>query len=158
MIPPRTISFLPLPEIYSDFWYTSPLFLFLRVGILGMILTGVRWLDPSPLLGTPAAEAHVREPGWSLWLLAVTGRESLMIYVVHLLALYGSAFNPDTSLIKLLGTKQSLGGALLVLALFAGAMVLLGVGWDSWKRTQDWRVEGVKWLLAGYLAFALLVG
>jgi uncharacterized membrane protein len=152
------LSFLPLPEIYSDFWYTSPLFLFLRVGILGMIAAGLRWPDPSPLLGTPPAEVPTREPGRGLRLLAVTGRESLMIYVVHLLVLYGSAFNPDTSLVKLLGTKQSLGGALLILALFASAMVLLGVWWDSWKRARDWRVQGVKWLLGGYLGYTFLIG
>ncbi len=150
------LSYLPWPAIYSDFWYTSPLFLFLRIGILAMIVTGLRWLDPSPLLGTPVAEVRVRKPGRSLRLLAVTGRESLTIYVVHLLVLYGSAFNPDTNLVKLVGTKQSLGGALLVLAVLTSAMVLLGVWWDRWKRARDWRVKGVKWLLAGYVAYALL--
>ena len=91
-------------------------------------------------------------------LLAVAGRESLTIYVVHLLVLYGSAFNPDTNLVKLLGTKQSLGGALLILAILTSAMVVLGVWWDSWKRARDWRVQGVKWLLVAYLAFTLLAG
>ena len=152
------LSFLPLPVIYSDFWYTSPLFLFLRSGILGMIVTGLRLLDPSPLLGTPRAALPAREPGRGLRLLAVAGRESLTIYVVHLLVLYGSAFNPDTNLVKLLGTKQSLGGALLILAILTSAMVVLGVWWDSWKRARDRRVQGVKWLLVVYLAFALLAG
>lgn len=136
------VALLPLPQIYSDFWYTSPLFLFFRVGLLGMLTVGLR-LAESRLLP--------RFRG-----LVVAGQESLLIYAAHLVLLYGSAYNPDTSLVKLLGKENSAGEVTLVWIVFTGAMVLLGWWWNGWKQKHPGRAKGVKWSLAGYLLFSFV--
>jgi uncharacterized membrane protein len=134
------VALAPLPQIYSDFWYTSPLFFFLRVGILGLLTIGARHAETRLM-------PRFRE------LLAIIGKESLLIYVVHLIVLYGSAFNPDTNLVKVAGRAQPLAESLLIWLIFTAAMVLLGVWWSWWKRGREWEVRGAKWMLAGYFAY-----
>jgi fucose 4-O-acetylase-like acetyltransferase len=139
------IAALPLPEIYSDFWYTSPLFLSLRIGILALLAIGAR-----------RAETWI--PQRLRRVLVIIGKESLLIYVVHLLVLYGSAFNPETNLAKVAGVALSLRETLLIWLAFTAAMVLLGLWWDWWKRNREREARGLKWLLAGYCAYRLIFG
>jgi fucose 4-O-acetylase-like acetyltransferase len=139
------IASLPLPEIYSDFWYTSPLFLSLRIGILALLAIGAR-----------RAETWI--PQRLRRVLVIIGKESLLIYVVHLLVLYGSAFNPETNLAKVAGVALSLRETLLIWLAFTAAMVLLGLWWDWWKRNREREARGLKWLLAGYCAYRLILG
>jgi uncharacterized membrane protein len=138
------IALLPLPESYSDFWSTSPQFFLLRAGVLGLVTTGARHLEPRLLP--------------RLRVLAMAGRESLLIYVLHLVALYGSAFNPDTSLVKTLGTPQPAGYAILVWVLFTAALLIIAGMWSWWKKGRDWQVTGLRWTVAGYLAYIFLAG
>ena len=133
----------PLPQVYSDFWYTSPLFFFLRVGILGLLTIGARHAETRLV-------PKLRE------LLAIIGKESLLIYVAHLLVLYGSAFNPDANLAKVVGSPLPLAEGLLVWLIFTAAMVSLGVWWNWWKRGREWEVGALKWTLAGYFAYRFL--
>jgi hypothetical protein len=137
-------AFLPMPQIYSDFWYTSPLFTGFRVGILALIMLGARLLEP-----------YISR-SWR-WLIVV-GRESLLIYVVHLLVLYGSAFNADTNLQKLVGRNQPAGDAALIMLLFAGAMVLLALWWNWWKRGRGWQVAAVQMLVGAYYVGRFFLG
>ena len=138
------IAALPLPEIYSDFWLTSPQFFLVRIGLLGLLATTMRGLEPKLL---PRAR-----------LLAVAGRESLLIYVVHLVILFGTAFNPDTNLAKALGVGKSVVEAILVWLLFTGMLLLFAAMWNWWKQGRSWQVKGLRWTLACYLAYMFFVG
>lgn len=138
------VALLPLPEIYSDFWYTSPLFFFLRVGILALVSAGLRLAEPRLL------------PRWRA--LVVLGQESLLIYAVHLVILFGSAWNPEDSLIKLLGKARPTTEVALVWLLLTGAVTLFALLWNWWKQGRGWRAAGVKWTLACYLTYTFLTG
>jgi hypothetical protein len=135
-------AFLPLPEAYSDFWMTAPWFFFLRVGVLAFLLALFR-----------AAESRLVP---SLGAMVLLGRESLLVYVCHLLLLHGSALNPDRNLLKLLGTTRPAADTALVLLLLTGAMIALCWGWGRLKRNYRWPAMGVQWSLAGYLLYFFL--
>jgi uncharacterized membrane protein len=136
------IDFLPLPEIYQDFWNTSPQFFFLRVGIMLLTAVAARRLEPRLL------------PRWEV--LAMAGRQSLLIYVLHLPVLYGSAFNPDTSLVKNLGAPLPVGSSIAVWLIFSAAMVMVAWCWDWWRRDHRWQARGVYWMVVGYYAWHFL--
>lgn len=129
--------FLPLPEIYSDFWNASPLFFFLRVGLLTLVLTGFR-----------IAESRLLP---SLTFLLLLGRESLLVYVAHLAILYGSPINPYTSLSKFLGNERTLPEVVFVFLLLTGAMTILSWLWLRLKKEDAWIVSSLRWSLAGLL-------
>ncbi|MBI4480891.1 MAG: acyltransferase [Acidobacteria bacterium] len=133
------VALLPLPEIFADFWYTSPLFFLLRVGILALIAVGARRLEPRLLAR------------WDV--LAMCGRQSLLIYVLHLPVLYGSAFNPDTSLVKWLGKPLLVGDAILVWLIFTACLVAIAAWWDWWRKDQRWQARAAWWLVAGYYSY-----
>jgi hypothetical protein len=106
----------------QNFWFTSPAYFFIRAGIL-MLLAAGAWLLAG-LLGTRRAPKA----------LVVLGIESLMVYVVHLLIVYGSACNPSLNLRSLLGTDLTLlqtGGVFLGLTLFMLAAALV------WNRLKE---------------------
>lgn len=136
------VAGLPLPQIYSDFWYTSPLFFFLRVGLLALFTAGLRLAEPRLLP--------------RLRVLVVIGQESLLIYAAHLVILFGSAWNPDTSMVKLLGRAHAASEVLLIWLLFTGAMTLLAWWWSWWKQEGGWRAAAVKWGLAVYFTYSFL--
>ena len=137
------VALLPLPEIFADFWTTGPPFFFLRVAVLTALVAGFR-----------RAETAL---SWRSRTLALFGRESLLIYTIHLLLLHGSALNPDASLLKLLGPSRSLLETSLVLLLLAGAMALLAWAWTRWKQGAARRARGIRWSLAGILVFVFVV-
>ena len=133
------VGYLPLPEVYSHFWSTSPFSFLVRVGILTLIVVGARLAEPhiQPRLST----------------LAVAGKQSLLIYVLHLPILYGSAFNPDTSLRKALGVPLPVGDAVLGWLGLTVLMVAVAVWWDWWREDHAWQARGVWWLVVGYYSY-----
>lgn len=135
-------AFVPLPETYSDFWPTAPWFFFLRVGVLALLLATIRSAE-SRLL--PAMGA-----------LVLLGRDSLLVYVCHLILLHGSALNPDQNLLKLLGSARPAGDTALVLLLLTGAMAALCWGWGRLKQNYRWPAIGVQCSLAGYLVYVFI--
>ena len=137
------VALLPLPQIYSDFWYTSPLFVSLRVGLLALLMIGARRMEP------------YLNPLWCG--LVIVGRESFLVYVAHLAVLYGSAFNPDTSIVKWVGKNQPLGDALAATLIFTAAMVVLALCWGWWKRGRDWQVAAAQWIVGGYFLYRFLL-
>lgn len=137
-------AFIPLPAIYSDFWSTSPLFLSLRVGLLGLLAVGFRCAESFalPYLNT----------------LLVFGRESLLVYTSHLLLLYGSIFNPQTNLLKILGSGNAVAETTLILLLLTVAVALIAWTWRQLKQGGKWGATGIRLSLATYVAYCFVVG
>lgn len=97
-----------LPTLYPryDFWYTSPNYVLIRLG-LALVLLGLAFAwdrRPWPRAAGP---------------LIVLGRDSLLIYVVHIELVYGGIVVP------FLRGRQGVPGASLALALLTLAMWLL---------------------------------
>jgi hypothetical protein len=135
-------SFLPVPQVYSNFWTSDSAFFFLRLGTLGLLTVGFQMAEPRVL---PHLNAIV-----------VLGRESLVVYTGHLLLLHGSALNPDRNLLKLLGSARHVTEVTLALLFLIGATASLSWMWTRLKQNHSWGAKGIQLGLATYLLYAFL--
>lgn len=106
----------------SSFWSDSPALIVIRAGIL-LALTAGSYLWTVYCVG----------PGWS-WMRTL-GKNSLMVYWVHVMLVYGDIFKP---LKRALSIPATTFATVTVMAL----MVALSVVWLWWKalRAERWRV------------------
>ena len=116
------ILFDALPfKIYPvyNFWYTSPNYFFIRVGSLMLITSGFWYLAN-----------RVHQPRNYL---TIFGKESLFVYVLHLVFLYGTAVNPESNLQKIIGASLNLFQAGGVFMIFTMVMLAAAMGWNYLK-------------------------
>lgn len=107
-----------------DFWKGSPVFFFIRLGLVGLVLATI-WR-----LGSKG-----RDSGHSP--VALFGQESLLVYVVHLLIVYGHTY--PWSLIRLFGGELDYAGAALWFVVVTLLMIVLAFGWHRLKaRSKRW--------------------
>jgi fucose 4-O-acetylase-like acetyltransferase len=104
----------------SNFWIDSPTLVLIRVGIMLAIMAGCYvWTQ------------YGAGPGWS-WMQCI-GKNSLMVYWVHVILVYGGLARPFKR-------TMSIPEALLVTALVTVMMVALSAIWLRWKaRRQEQR-------------------
>ncbi len=110
------------PYATYDFWYTSPSYFIIRLGILFLLAPAVwragEWIGPRlrPLL--------------------ILGTESLFVYVLHLLALYGSVVNARFNLSALLPASLGPAASVGVFAGLTAAMWVSALGWQGLKKNH----------------------
>lgn len=113
---------------YDDaaFWYNAPSFFWVRLGLL-LVALGLLWLLEARVAGTAA------ERWWMPRWLTTMGVESLFVYIVHLMILYGSVVNPGQHLGVWLGRDLSpvVAAAFVVPFVFVHAV---GARW--WRRLK----------------------
>lgn len=140
-------SFLPIAPLgETDFWYTSPSYVWIRLGVL-LLLMSLFWFVEDRLGRTPRLVRF--RPQW----IATLGRESYFAYVVHLFVIFGWLLNPFLNIEALaagrLGWTPALSVALTVIALLA----LLSSAWHILKREHPLIVLGLLswfWLTTAY--------
>ncbi len=89
-----------------DFWLTSPEYFLIRIGALMVTVGSFWWI---------AERFNFKKGVWT-----VLGRESLFVYVSHLLILYGSAMNPEFNLQAILGHELGYAASWgILIAMFA---------------------------------------
>jgi len=117
------LDMVPL-QIYPtyNYWYTSPNYFILRVGTL-LVITAAFWF---------AAQRFEKPPP----VLTVLGRESLFVYVVHLILLYGSAANPEANLQVYFGQRLGVAEIAGLFLAFAAALCLSALGWNYLKERR----------------------
>lgn len=101
-----------------DFWGVSPAYALVRIGGLLLLLLGV--------------EAVARRSSSGIKPLALLGHETLLVYVLHLLILYGGVVIGSSPLSRRFGT---LGFDEAALALLAMLPVLYAAAW-TWHRVK----------------------
>jgi fucose 4-O-acetylase-like acetyltransferase len=116
-------DFIPV-QIYPtyNFWYTSPSYFFIRLGSL-MLMIGGFWYLAQKI-------AHANK------LFTVFGKESLFVYVLHLLVLTGSVINPDTNLRELYGRQLTFIQASGVFIVFTTLCLFVALLWDYLKEKK----------------------
>jgi uncharacterized membrane protein len=107
----------------SDFWQNSPALVLIRVGI--MLLT---------LVGAYLWTAFCAPAGWS-WMQCL-GRNSLMVYWIHVMLVYGGIAQP-------IKRTLSVGGSAIALVLMTGLMLAMSAAWLWWKAKRASRVKRV---------------
>lgn len=120
-------SFDPFPE--HNFWKTSPWFFFIRLGgVLGLlaVLCLVESLLTKRMKSTKKKMPVVR-------FVQVVGTQTLVLYVAHLMLLYGTGFTPGVngSFHRGLDLLPAIG----LVGLFFAAMGLLAYLWN-WTKTH----------------------
>jgi hypothetical protein len=103
-----------------DFWYTSPAYFSIRLGLLFLI--------------APAVWYAAERIGPRVRHVLILGRESLFVYVLHLLVLYGSVINPRFNLAAVLPANL---GAAEALGVFAGLGVLMYGSARAWQALRS---------------------
>jgi hypothetical protein len=131
---------ISLPAPYDDFWGGSPVFIYLRLGLLTVILAVVYFFQATL---APA-----------LNFLIILGRESLMVYFVHLIILYGSPITPAWSLRRFFSEGISFWMWLGLLAVITATMTVLARYWMEIKTRGGKKVDRALWLAA---ALAIII-
>jgi uncharacterized membrane protein len=132
---------IPWPPLYAEFWWSSPWYLWLRIGVLVLICAYLR----------RAELAVTGRPSRLQSFLALLGRRSFYLYVAHLLVLYGSSFNPKWNMVQKLGTDLPFFQAAVATACLAAFMIVSAVLWDWTKLNRAAWADRMKWGLAAYL-------
>jgi len=105
----------------SSFWSDNPTLIFIRVGIMLLTLAGsYLWTE------------FCAGPGWS-WMQCL-GKNSLMVYWIHVMLVYGT-------LVKPLKRSLSIPWTVLSTLLLTAMMVVLSAAWIWWKTR---RAQGLK--------------
>ncbi len=126
-----------------SYWKESPSFFLWRLGVLLMGLGGLCWLQHLLPLARRGGS-----PGW-VKVIQITARHTLVVYVVHLLILYGSPV--QKGLIVAYDHRLSLSQASAVAALMLASMIGLALGWYT---LQKWRPSASRWAQAAIFAGA----
>jgi uncharacterized membrane protein len=106
----------------SSFWTDSPALVVIRVGICVMMMTGAYlWTE------------YCAGSGWS-WMQAM-GKNSLMVYWVHVMIVYGSLVQP---LKRTMSIPQAALATLTVMLM----MVAMSALWLEWKKRRAAKVMG----------------
>jgi uncharacterized membrane protein len=105
-----------------NYWFTSPNYFFIRAGSLMMIVAGF-WFFTNTF-----QQVHP--------LTTVLGRESLFVYVLHLIVLYGTAANTDVNIRAFVGTNLGVTQATEIFVLIVVTMLLAAYAWHVLKQKQ----------------------
>jgi hypothetical protein len=124
------VPFSPYPTY--NFWYTSPSYFLIRLGILLAAAAGV-WLAGE------RAGARLRP-----WI--ILGKESLLVYVLHLLILYGSVINARANLAAVL--PASLGAPEMAAVFAVLALLMYAAAW-TWQGMKQRHPAAYRLVQAG---------
>ena len=135
ILDPLGVSIYPV----YDYWNTSPSFYMLRLGLVGLICAGLFLYERQKGVGPSSV-------------VTLIGRESFLVYTVHLLLIYGnfSTFNFHEKVNHSFGYTE----AIVVTFVLFGLMVFLALGWERIKRGPPGLKRGVQ---AGLLLILLAV-
>jgi uncharacterized membrane protein len=133
-------EYLPF-SVYPDhnFWKASPEFFFVRLGIVILALVGL-W----------KYENWKKLTGKSF--LSIFGQESLLVYVIHLLVVYGYTY--PWSFIRYFGVTLNYFECLGLFVLLSAAMYVVAYVWHGLK---DWSPRTAKGIQYIWLAVIVIV-
>jgi uncharacterized membrane protein len=136
-------EFLPV-TIYPDhkFWRASPEFFFVRFGLVTIFLVSLWWYEQK--------RNRTDRSVFSLF-----GQESLLVYVVHLMVVYGYTYR--MSFVRSFGPTLNYTECL---GLFVGLTIVMGVmayGWNRLRHVSPTAVTVIRTVVLAVLFFVFLL-
>jgi hypothetical protein len=105
----------------SEFWTNSPTLVLIRVGVCLLMMSGAfLWTE------------YCATSSWS-WM-QILGKNSLMVYWVHVMLVYGVV-------LQVFKRRLGVGGAVIAVIAVTGLMVALSVVWMRWKAQRGGRLK-----------------
>jgi uncharacterized membrane protein len=136
---------IPLAWVYPtyDYWRYSPAFVLLRLGIVLVLAAGTMAYERKQSV-SPSS------------LITLMGRESLLIYSIHLMLIYGDfgSFNFR----KWSDHTFSLPVALMWSVVLLALMFLLAMAWDRVRRLEPQWKSRIQWAVFAGFVVVFLVG
>lgn len=136
---------LQMYPVYN-FWFTSPNFFWMRLGILFLLLSGLWYFEN-------AVSHSDRHDIWMPKWLNVLGVESFFVYIAHLILLYGWVVNPGENVTALWGLKLNLFPSVAVSMAFLVSMVVLAGGWNYCKKHHPVVMQGLYWWIGSVFLY-----
>ena len=134
-------AFIPVTVYIGNSFWNSPQFVFLRIGLI-VLIGSLLWYWEHAYSG-----ATILWPKRWKSIIMLFGTESLLVYTVHLIIVYGHNFS--WSFITMFGPNLSYGYCFLLSGMLAAAMYLLAYSWSSIK---TWNINYAK-----ILQYAIIV-
>jgi uncharacterized membrane protein len=122
-----------------DYWHGSPSFFLLRLGLVLLLLTAMRWYEQSH---------GVKASSW----VTLIGRESLIVYVAHLTLIFGD-FGPF-NFQKMINRSLDYSHVLVVSAGLIVLMALLALFWSRLKKGPLRTRRIVEW---GFVSVLIII-
>ena len=154
-----------------DFWKSDPYYFFFRLANVLAIVTfwcfverfaeGASWLkslEVTKKTGTQTDRQLTTGTQSTSWtarivnVVRIVGAESLLIYVTHLVLLYGSVLT--VGFLHYTGRSLTLGQAAFFAGMLFVSMIVTAWVWHEWKK-EPWRFRVLRWGAIG--AFALMM-
>lgn len=110
--------------LWAEFWNSDPILMFIKLGSLFVLLSGA-WIFERRL------RSLWNKPSMR-WIILL-GVESLFVYVLHLVILYGSVINADLHLSSAWKGQLDWPLALVVSGAFTGLLAAAAWGWNRVK-------------------------
>lgn len=130
---------------HHDFWFTSPNYFWIRLGVLFIVMSSLWFIEDSILTRVTVPWAT---PRW----ITTLGMQSLFVYITHLIILYGWVYNTTFNLRFFWRDSLNLFSASLVTLLLTGAMVAGAFGWRYLQKHHPLYLRG----LIFYLTFIVV--
>ena len=136
-------------QTYTEYryWYTSPNFFWLRLGILLVMLSSLWFFEELLSIKYEAG-------GWFPKWLTVIGIESLFMYIAHLLLLYGWVTNVEFNLRWIRSGRLNLFESLCATVLLTLILIPMSYLWHYIKKQHPILAKGILWWLGCSLAWS----
>jgi Heparan-alpha-glucosaminide N-acetyltransferase, catalytic len=124
-----------------DFWKSDPSIILVRLSVVSMVAAGIY-----------LAERYIQTPSR---IPSILGRESLFVYIVHLLIVYGSVMGPGLS--YFIGPTLSLIQTLFVTVLVFVVVMFLAVLWYGLNSNHRTVADRLKFAGAAIFLLAFII-
>jgi hypothetical protein len=119
-----------------NYWFTSPNFFILRLGILCTSIS-LFWFVENQFI----KKGDIELKSWK-WLEAF-GKESLLIYIVHLLILHGSAVNNTLNVVTFWGSSFNTIQCITVFIILSAILLPFAILWQFIKKKHPILMRGI---------------
>lgn len=126
---------------YHDVWKVNPLIIFARLGFVTVVTSGIFFAEHSFKIKPTIPQ--------------LMGRESLFIYILHLIILYGSVMNQGLQ--QIIRQTLSVVEASFAFVIIFAAISIFVLGWNYYKKRFHTAASITRWAAIGIFILLFLL-